>query len=153
MFLCICTCTIKQTNPLKKSTHTCTHTLSQDVSQRSVSSASVQCWTLQPQGEAPASSPAKAGQVEHLAPQKGHPHPHPSAPIILLGVKEASLPFAFHQASSSVNQRPAFFKLIHKRLQLIISSLGHVKGSYYHRWYLCYIVTIYVNTFIITTNF
>lgn len=32
------------------------------------SSASVQCQPLQPQGEAPASSPARDGQAEHLAP-------------------------------------------------------------------------------------
>lgn len=73
---------------LQTHTHTCI--LSQDVSQNPLSRATVQCWALQPQGEAPASSPARAGQAEHLAPQKGHHHPHPSTPIALLGVKEAS---------------------------------------------------------------
>lgn len=43
---------------------------------------------LQPRGEAPASPPARAGQEEHLAPGKGHPHPpHPrsSTPAASLG--------------------------------------------------------------------
>ncbi|CAB1456860.1 unnamed protein product [Pleuronectes platessa] len=42
-----------------------------------LSSASAQCRALQPQGEAPASSPARAGQAEHLAPREGHPSPPP----------------------------------------------------------------------------
>lgn len=58
VFICTCTCT-----------NTTTHT-----------SASLSVWwgALQPQGEAPASPPARPGQVEHLAPQKGHRRPaHP----------------------------------------------------------------------------
>lgn len=49
------------------------------------SSASVQRRALQPQGDAPASSPARAGQAEHLAPRRGHPRPRPSTPTALLG--------------------------------------------------------------------
>lgn len=82
-----------------------THTRSQSgCIPEPLSGASVQCGALQPQGEAPASSPARAGQAEHLAPQKGHPHPHPSTPTAYLGVKEASpaLP-----VPSSAKRRPA----------------------------------------------
>lgn len=72
------------------STLTYTHIFSEDASQKPLSSASVQRWALQPWGEAPASSTARAGQAEHLAPWKGHPHPHPSTPTALRRVKEAS---------------------------------------------------------------
>lgn len=40
---------------------------------------------LQPQGEAPASPPARAGQAEHLAPQRGHRRPRSSTPTVLPG--------------------------------------------------------------------
>lgn len=90
VFLCICTCTTNQTHPLRKA-HTHIHTCSARMYPRTpLSSASVQCWALQPWGEAPASSPARAGQAEHLAPRKGHPHTQPPTPTVLLGVKEAS---------------------------------------------------------------
>lgn len=104
---------------LQKYTHTHTRARVQSgCIPEPLSCASVQCWALQPRGEAPASSPARAGQAEHLAPQKGHPHPHPSTPTVLLRVKEASptLPFPLCQASPGVTRAPArqptFFKLL-----------------------------------------
>lgn len=76
---------------LGKHVRTHTHTNTQSgCNPEPLSTASVQCGALQPRGEAPASSPARAGQAEHLAPQKGHIRPHPSTPTVLLGVKEAS---------------------------------------------------------------
>lgn len=44
----------------------------------SSSGVGVQCKALQPRGAAPASSPARAGEEEHLAPQKYHPYPGPA---------------------------------------------------------------------------
>lgn len=88
-------------------THTHTHSNTQSgCNPEPLSSASVQCGALQPQGEAPASSPARAGQAEHLAPRKGHIRPHPSTPTVLLGVKEASPTplFPLCQASPGVTQ-------------------------------------------------
>lgn len=85
--------------------HTHTHTQA-GCNPEPLSSASVQCGALQPRGEAPASSPARAGQAEHLAPQKGHIRPQPSTPTVLLEVKEASPTplFPLCQASPSVTQ-------------------------------------------------
>lgn len=81
----------KQTTHLPRRTHTHTdaHTKSGCIPEP-LSSASVQCGALPPRGEALASSPARLGQAEHLAPQKGQPHPHPPTPTVLLRVKEAS---------------------------------------------------------------
>lgn len=65
VFVCTCACT-------NTSTHTAT-------------SLGVWCGALPPQGEAPASPPARPGQVEHLAPQKGHRRPARPRPLCCQG--------------------------------------------------------------------
>lgn len=114
-------------------THTRTHMLSWDVSQNPSPVPSVRCWALQPQGEAPASSPARAGQAEHLAPRRGHRHrpTHPSAPVVLLGVKEAS-PTASSplcQASPRVTQAPGLDSP--HSLKRLKAELQHFAGGYF----------------------
>lgn len=107
--------------------------LSWDVSQNPSPVPSVRCGALQPQGEAPASSPARAGQAEHLAPRRGHRHrpTHPSAPIVLLGVKEASpTPSSppLCQASPRVTQAPGLDSP--HSLKRLKAELQHFVGDY-----------------------